>query len=602
MTGGSAQKAIDQLLARMNPGDSRPGRCEPGNKPGFADLTVFTAEAIDWTGAPPGSSASWPLRVARSATRAIAVVLVAAGATGALASTGPLDPRGLGEVREAATSSIAAREEIQPGGQQQPGSAAGGDAAGSEEVSKNDRRDEARNDGVAADAPGREEDWGADEAALAERWPELEEDAEKAIKQRFREVKEQVEQARQALDALGREMDQLHRLQHEEMQARHARERAEAAAEGAGAVEQAAARHQQQRAVLQRNQETERDRLAEAHDELDRHLQDARRDVEQARTEAVGGDEAGARRVAGRPSLHQQSGHQQSGVDEQSGRAAAEQPAAASPEQPTAANPVAAESGPERQSGQPHSGRTDDRQQQASATTEDPSGNLGHGPGMAAVAPEPTAPQTEPPALPQQLPQQQTPEPVVAAEPQRDDEEAAPAGQPPSSPSSLRAEASRDAPAGKNAAAEPAEAAEAAEAERPEAPEATAAPASEGAIESRHGAVPAGQDVADLVERGNALLDVGDLASARLFYRLAAGRGSAEGAMLMGMTFDPLYFARAGVHGTQPQIEDALEWYDKAIAMGSRPAEIRMGHLRSWLEHSAASGDAQAKAALQQLR
>lgn len=72
--------------------------------------------------------------------------------------------------------------------------------------------------------------------------------------------------------------------------------------------------------------------------------------------------------------------------------------------------------------------------------------------------------------------------------------------------------------------------------------------------------------------------------------------------MLMGMTFDPVYFAGAGIQGTQPQIQEALDWYGKAIAMGSQPAERRMGHLRSWLEQSAAAGNVQAKAALQQLR
>lgn len=110
------------------------------------------------------------------------------------------------------------------------------------------------------------------------------------------------------------------------------------------------------------------------------------------------------------------------------------------------------------------------------------------------------------------------------------------------------------------------------------------------------------QELTGLIDRGNTLLDLGDLAAARLYYRRAAGRGSAEGAMLMGMTFDPLYFAHTGVHGTQPRIEEALEWYRKAIAMGSRPAEARMESLRAWLERSAAAGDAQAEAALERLR
>jgi hypothetical protein len=278
-------------------------------------------------------------------------------------------------------------------------------------------------------------------------------------------------------------------------------------------------------------------------------------------------------------------------TSEQIAAASPEEPTAASPEEPTAADSVAAESGL-----QPQSGKTEDRQQQALAIIEDPSGNPGEDPGTIVVAPGPAEPRPEPLVLPQQA----TPEPVVAAERQRNAEEAAPpAGQPPSSPSSPLAGPSRDTPAAEDGAIGRAEAAESM---TPEAAKAAAAPVGEPVSEPPRGAAPVSQDVADLVERGNTLLDLGDLASARLFYRLAAGRGSAEGAMLMGMTFDPVYFAGADIHGTQPQIQDALEWYGKAIAMGSQPAETRMGNLRSWLEQSAAAGNAQAKAALQQLR
>ena len=226
---------------------------------------------------------------------------------------------------------------------------------------------------------------------------------------------------------------------------------------------------------------------------------------------------------------------------------------------------------------QPQSGKAGDRQPQASAIVEDPSQHPAGDSGTIVVAPEPAERQPEPLTVPQQAPS----EPVVTAEPQRDPEEAAPpAGQPssspPASPPSPVAGASRRAPAAEDGAV--------------------------GTREAAESMTPVSQDVADLLERGNALLDFGDLASARLFYQLAAGRGSAEGAMLMGMTYDPVYFAGAAIHGTQPQIQNALEWYGKAIAMGSQPAETRMGQLRSWLEQSAAAGNPQAKAALQQLR
>jgi hypothetical protein len=389
-----------------------------------------------------GGFASRPLRLALCATRAIGVIVVVATVGGALAST--------------ATGALAS-------------TATGG-------------------------GPAWEEHRRADEAALAERWPELEAAAEEAIKQRFREIREQADQAMQALDALGREMDQLHRRRHEELRARHEQERATAAAEGAGAVERADARHRQELEALRRDQKAERDRLAEARDELDRHLEGARDDVARARKEALG-DEAGARRTISRLHVPEHPGaHEEPGTNEEPG-AASEPVVASGPEQ--AGEPVAAESGPNSQVGQPDSGQPDSGPPDSGETEDRP-------------------------------------------------QQAAP----------------------------------------PEAAEAAAPP----------------QELADLVERGNAMLDFGDLASARLFYQHAAGRGSAEGAMLMGMTFDPLYFAGAGIHGTQPRIQDALEWYGKAIAMGSLPAQARMGRLRSWLEHSAAGGDAQAAAALRQFR
>jgi TPR repeat protein len=574
MTDGNAQKAMAQLRAGVNPGE---GQSEPEVKAEFPELNVFTSQAIDpvppverrgrrradpvqQTGrAPTGVSASRPLRLARSACHAVGVVLVAVGATSALASTALLDTRGPDHMGETPTSTLAAMGAVQTGEPQQkgnsgdaeasspaqpttefepPAAAIGPDLAGSENDHNKNRpddrpggaRDGAGNGAVAVGEQGWEQDRRADEAALAEPWPELAEAAEQAIKQRFREVRGQAEQARQALKTLGSEMDQLHRQQHEEMQARHVHERAEAATEGADAVRQTERRHHQEQAALLRDQKIQRDRLAEAHGQLNRHLQDARRDIAQLREEAVGGEDAGGRDPISR--LHV---HEQPEVDGQPGRAASEQRATAGPKEPVAAEPVTAESGPE---------------------------------------------------------------PVVVADPHRDAGEAGQHGGQPQPPSSPRAEADQDTPAAENGAAGTVNATHA----RPPRATKTAAAADEPVTEPHREAAPVSQDVADLIERGNRLLELGDLASARLYYRLAAGRGSAEGAMLMGMTFDPLYFARTGVHGTQPQIQDALEWYGKAIAMGNQPAATRMESLRSWLEQAAATGDAQAEAALQQLR
>lgn len=115
-------------------------------------------------------------------------------------------------------------------------------------------------------------------------------------------------------------------------------------------------------------------------------------------------------------------------------------------------------------------------------------------------------------------------------------------------------------------------------------------------------ALQQGREAAVLLDRGNGLLDLGDVAAARLFYRRAAERGSPEAAMLMGLTFDPVYFQRSGIRGTRPNPDRALEWYQRAIEMGSAPAEERIAALRAWLHRSAQDGDAEARRVLEQLR
>ena len=682
MTSGSAEKAMDQLLAAINQGKDPPRRYQPGVTLGFPDLDVFTPEALErirtlgggdpartarlsvhvleiaqrecavpvlpdlvddaaaqidleradlkadgarpqpdhehsapragigLQGVPPDPSArrrhdpappgggtapgvSAPRRRMRRAAAVLGVLLLlASGVAGYLAYSGRLDTLGLGDPREILTSGLAAIGVVPPEvppEQQERGSGDSGasspaeraaeseppaGSSGEAAVPEDDRRDETPDEAGAAGHPVREDDRRAGEAVLAERGPEMEAAAENAIRQRFDAVREQAEQARRALAAVGSEMEQLHRRQHEEMQVRHARELDLAGADGADAVAQAKDRHQQEQAALQEGQNAERDRLAASHDELDRQLQDARRDAAEALKVAVANGEGGEGNggdssAVGRP-----------GSQAQPRASVTSEPVApASPADLAPADPVAAESGLQPQSGQPQSDKADDRRQQAAAAGEklgDAAGEIsGELPGM--VAPGQTEPlQVSQDEAPVAAPM--TPAPQQAERPENAEAAAPRAGQPlpPALPSSP--------PAGPAPGA--AEGAGTAETAAPIAAEALAA----------------GQDVADLVNRGNALLDLGDLASARLFYRLAADRGSPEGAMLMGMTFDPVYFARTGIRGTRPQIQDALHWYDKAITMGSRPAERRMGELRSWLERSAAAGDAQAKAALQQLR
>jgi type II secretory pathway predicted ATPase ExeA len=106
-------------------------------------------------------------------------------------------------------------------------------------------------------------------------------------------------------------------------------------------------------------------------------------------------------------------------------------------------------------------------------------------------------------------------------------------------------------------------------------------------------------DVDRLLDRGDQLLALGDVASARLFYRLAAKKGSAKGAMAMGSTYDPVYLERIGFVGARPNPAEAIKWYRQAIDMGDRGAEVQLRELANRLERAAALGDGEAQRILE---
>jgi len=76
-------------------------------------------------------------------------------------------------------------------------------------------------------------------------------------------------------------------------------------------------------------------------------------------------------------------------------------------------------------------------------------------------------------------------------------------------------------------------------------------------------------DAAGLVTRGDQLLGMRDVAAARLFYERAAEAGDGEGALRMGMTFDPLFLERSGLRGVRSDPGQAAAWYYRAAALGN---------------------------------
>ena len=114
------------------------------------------------------------------------------------------------------------------------------------------------------------------------------------------------------------------------------------------------------------------------------------------------------------------------------------------------------------------------------------------------------------------------------------------------------------------------------------APPAVSAPPSSDAAVAQIAALPLDSDeIAMLLKRGKDALSTGDLASARLLFRRAAEAGSAEAALALGATFDPLVIRRLGAIGAAPDAAQARQWYQKAVALGSTTASQPLAQLEA---------------------
>ena len=79
--------------------------------------------------------------------------------------------------------------------------------------------------------------------------------------------------------------------------------------------------------------------------------------------------------------------------------------------------------------------------------------------------------------------------------------------------------------------------------------------------------------------RGEALLKDGDFAAARLFFQRSVARGNPLGALGMGKTYDPVFFARIGIIGARGDRKVAGEWYRQAADAGIVEAGDRLRQL-----------------------
>jgi hypothetical protein len=84
-------------------------------------------------------------------------------------------------------------------------------------------------------------------------------------------------------------------------------------------------------------------------------------------------------------------------------------------------------------------------------------------------------------------------------------------------------------------------------------------------------------EVEALLNRGDAMLALADIAAARLIYDRAASLGSGHAATMIGKTYDPRFLATILQSGVMPDQSLAAAWYRRAAALGDPEAIDRLG-------------------------
>jgi hypothetical protein len=87
------------------------------------------------------------------------------------------------------------------------------------------------------------------------------------------------------------------------------------------------------------------------------------------------------------------------------------------------------------------------------------------------------------------------------------------------------------------------------------------------------------EEIAGLYDRSQALVEQGDIVSARLMLTRAAEAGDARSALALGTTYDPAVLKKLGVIGVASDAAQAQVWYSKAVELGSPDAALRLEKL-----------------------
>jgi hypothetical protein len=91
-------------------------------------------------------------------------------------------------------------------------------------------------------------------------------------------------------------------------------------------------------------------------------------------------------------------------------------------------------------------------------------------------------------------------------------------------------------------------------------------------------------EVVTLIRKGNKLMREGDITGARAAYREAVAFGDPAAALVMGRSYDPIYFARIVERNAEPDPAKALEWYGLAREEGAvQTAMVRIKDLKRFM-------------------
>ena len=89
------------------------------------------------------------------------------------------------------------------------------------------------------------------------------------------------------------------------------------------------------------------------------------------------------------------------------------------------------------------------------------------------------------------------------------------------------------------------------------------------------------EEMAALLARGDTLLSLGDVASARLFYERAADAGGGLAAVRLGETLDPVFLDRVHLRGVRGDLGTALSWYRRARELVATETEVLLKALEA---------------------